>query len=853
AIRAVGNGSFNSAFGLNTLRTNSTGSNNTAVGNSSLDGNTTGNFNTGVGSDTNVASNNLSNATAIGSRAEVGASNSMVLGSINGVNGATADVNVGIGTTIPQDRLHIVGNIRMVDGNEALGRVLTSDANGTATWTDNVVVASGTLDQAYDFGGVGNGRTITADNGAVLINGTDGLVSTGTIGLGAPVSAIGDNARLIWNPRRAFFRVGRITTTNWNEALIGDSSIAFGNNTLASGSASTAFGSLSKATATVATAFGNQTEANGQLSTAFGYKSIANGFSSTAFGVENIAHSFGETVMGIGATDYIASSNTAYGPSNAADRLLVVGNAIDLNNNNILENSERSDAMIILKNGLTRLPSTTNTMIDAADGKAVVTKEWVDTNAINTAWSLSGNTGTNPSTNFIGTTDSNDLAFRTNNTQQALFTSSGKFIFGNSVPNSDTWAGFSKTIIGTNDTDNDLTLRSSGTDIPAFNILRSNGTMASPTEFINGELGSIRFWRYSGTGPFDGYTSAGRIVSNVSSTGASSLILSGAQASHVIISNTGNVGIGVSPQRKLHVINAGVSGGTSNGNTGFLLESNTNVYQHFLTPNTDESGLLFGSDAASIHGGIIFDNTDEEIKFRSGGNTDRVVIDNSGNVGIGTNTPSRKLEVSSTGNVYSRVTSTNNNFAGIELLRVGSSLSADWRIQDEFGQLVFSRSTNDLGSVTAALRISGASLLPGTNNTMSLGGTTVRWTEVFATNGVINTSDRREKQDIQPLNDGLNKVMNLNPVTFRWINDRIDNRSKHIGFLAQELQQTIPEVVIDHEWRQSREEAAPVWTETERLGVNYSEIIPVLVKAIQEQQEQIMELKQKIELLEKKQ
>ncbi|MFD0962867.1 tail fiber domain-containing protein [Pseudofulvibacter geojedonensis] len=44
------------------------------------------------------------------------------------------DGNVGIGVADPVERLHITGKIRMVDGNQAVGRVLTSDANGTATW-----------------------------------------------------------------------------------------------------------------------------------------------------------------------------------------------------------------------------------------------------------------------------------------------------------------------------------------------------------------------------------------------------------------------------------------------------------------------------------------------------------------------------------------------------------------------------------------------------------------------------------------------------------------------------------------------------------------------------------------------
>lgn len=56
---------------------------------------------------------NIFNATAIGFRAKVTQSNSLVLGSINGVNGAVTDTNVGVGTTAPADRLHVNGIIRV--------------------------------------------------------------------------------------------------------------------------------------------------------------------------------------------------------------------------------------------------------------------------------------------------------------------------------------------------------------------------------------------------------------------------------------------------------------------------------------------------------------------------------------------------------------------------------------------------------------------------------------------------------------------------------------------------------------------------------------------------------------------
>jgi hypothetical protein len=71
------------------------------------DSNTTGSRNTMLGSRANLSASNFTNATAIGANAFVGQSDSLVLGSINGINGATADTFVGIGTPTPAAKLTV--------------------------------------------------------------------------------------------------------------------------------------------------------------------------------------------------------------------------------------------------------------------------------------------------------------------------------------------------------------------------------------------------------------------------------------------------------------------------------------------------------------------------------------------------------------------------------------------------------------------------------------------------------------------------------------------------------------------------------------------------------------------------
>jgi hypothetical protein len=105
-------GMFNTASGTNALYLNTTGIRNTAAGNNALFQNRTGSYNTAVGflAGPDFNTPNLTNSTAIGAYAVVNQDNSLVLGSINGVNDATADTNVGIGTTTPTNLLTLGQN-----------------------------------------------------------------------------------------------------------------------------------------------------------------------------------------------------------------------------------------------------------------------------------------------------------------------------------------------------------------------------------------------------------------------------------------------------------------------------------------------------------------------------------------------------------------------------------------------------------------------------------------------------------------------------------------------------------------------------------------------------------------------
>lgn len=136
--------------------------------------------------------------------------------------------------------------------------------------------------------------------------------------------------------------------------------------------------------------------------------------------------------------------------------------------------------------------------------------------------------------------------------------------------------------------------------------------------------------------------------------------------------------------------------------------------------------------------------------------------------------------------------------------------------------------------------------------------------DVWATNAFIQTSDRRDKTNIQHLDYGLHQIMALRPVRYTW--KAHPEEGEKLGLIAQELLEVIPEVVRTHDTIKDPKSGEKQTIEIDRIGVGYADLIPVLIKAIQEQQEiitsqnedfhqlraEVDELRSEIELLCKK-
>jgi len=92
-------------------------------------------------------------------------------------------------------------------------------------------------------------------------------------------------------------------------------------------------------------------------------------------------------------------------------------------------------------------------------------------------------------------------------------------------------------------------------------------------------------------------------------------------------------------------------------------------------------------------------------------------------------------------------------------------------------------------------------------------------------------SDKKLKTNVKDIDYGLDTIMKLKPKQYDW---KKDNR-KDIGFIAQEVEEVIPEIVKDNEWFDDKIKT-----------MDYEKLTAVLIKAVQEQQKQIDKLKNKL-------
>jgi hypothetical protein len=275
------------------------------------------------------------------------------------------------------------GTITYPNTKGSANQVLTTDGIGIATWTTPSTTAtaySGILPLVN--GGTGSSSknfvdltTAQSVEGLKTFSSIDGLLATGIYGSGS-TSSLGAGTRMMWYPKKAAFRAGYTSSTQWDDANIGIYSNALGNSTTASGNISIATGNLTTASGNTSTAMGYNTTASGEIATTLGDHTTASGNISIAMGYSTQARSYAETVIGTYNTDYTPTSISLFEPT---DRLFVIGNGTL---------ATPSDALVMLKNGNTTISGslTVNGITISKGGSNLGTNTAIGKNA------LAGNT-----------------------------------------------------------------------------------------------------------------------------------------------------------------------------------------------------------------------------------------------------------------------------------------------------------------------------------------------------------------------------------------------------------------------------------------------------------------------------
>ena len=126
-------------------------------------------------------------------------------------------------------------------------------------------------------------------------------------------------------------------------------------------------------------------------------------------------------------------------------------------------------------------------------------------------------------------------------------------------------------------------------------------------------------------------------------------------------------------------------------------------------------------------------------------------------------------------------------------------------------------------------------------NEITLGNSSIATISAQVTS-ITSLSDRRYKSDIKSISEGLDFVKKLNPVTFTWnTRDKAKVGIKSAGFLAQDL------LELQNNSKIGDNLDLVSTNNPEKLEARYSNLIPILVKAIQEQQKEIEQLKLLVE------
>ena len=284
------------------------------------------------------------------------------------------------------------------------------------------------------------------------------------------------------------------------------------------------------------------------------------------------------------------------------------------------------------------------------------------------------------------------------------------------------------------------------------------------------------------------------------------------------IDESGNVGIGTtSPSSELTV-------GADTPQIDFLKTSSADVLANVRAETDAGSG-----------GKLVF-------QTKRNGNTalDRMIIDDDGNVGIGTSSPSEKLQVegtvSATGmKIGANGTDINSTFLGVSSLMTFKCNGTERMRIDSSGRLLVGKTSATATGFGTELR--GSQIIIGKTSSGTVNGIYFNHNSSYVgglnyTNtatALATSSDQRLKENIADADDAGSKIDAIQVRKFDW---KEDNSHQEYGFIAQELEQVFPYAVHTAQ------------NEMQTKGVDYASLVPMMLKEIQSLRNRVAQLEE---------
>ena len=327
---------------------------------------------------------------------------------------------------------------------------------------------------------------------------------------------------------------------------------------------------------------------------------------------------------------------------------------------------------------------------------------------------------------------------------------------------------------------------------------------------------------------------------------------------------SGKVGIGeTTPLANLHIKSADSGVTPSADSDELFIEGSGNSGITIGSGSSSSGTIRFADSGTDNRGNITFNHSNEAMSFTTSA-SERMRVDSSGNVLVSKtsqNTATVGVELRANGKIVGTMDGGNHTFnrntSDGSVIQISKDNTKAGAISTANGDLNIG--TGDTGlqfrDSVNAIRPHDVDGVANRDNAIDLGQSSVRFDDIHATNGTIQTSDQNEKQDIASATaKELNVAKKLSALfkTFRWkdkVAEKGDKARTHTGIIAQEVQTAFKEEGLDaskyglftistwwekdKEMYDTKEEAPKDATEKTRLGVRYPELFSFIFSSIE--------------------